>query len=300
MLILIPIVLIVLALLTLGMILARKFRQLTLLDIKSLPEVKVSEKKDEFLRKRASQQAEKVHKNVVSWLRPLVKPVKFAQLNFRKYIGQVERKVMEATERKRRKEVREMTPQAEQELRTLVNEAAYAYEAGDYESAEKKYIAAIKVDEKNIEAYRGLAHVYYKQDQLEEAKQTYRFVLYLHAGDEAALLRLAEIAEEEGKLETAVDYYQQAVLLNDNISARFAKLYELLAQLGQYDTALEAIQQAIMLEPQNPKYLDNFIEASIMVGDKNLAEEGYQQLRMVNPENQKLPSFRERIETMVK
>ncbi len=285
--------------LSLGMVvylIAKHYRQLVVLDVESLPEVKVAKKKDEYLLRKAEQEAKKLNKKMTNIFSPWLKKLKKIQSWFRNYVAYVERKASAANIKKQRVKSGIISPEEEQKVRGLVNEANHALENGDIESAEKKYIAAIKINDKNKAAYEGLADVYYRRNHLEEAKQTYRFLLYLEPNNEHALLRLAEMAEREGKIDTAVNYYQQAVLINDSISSRFAKLYDLLMQLGQYDTAFEAIRQALILEPQNPKYLDNLVEVSIMVGDKKLAEEAWHELRMVNPENQKLSVLKDKIE----
>ncbi|MEK7643685.1 MAG: tetratricopeptide repeat protein [Patescibacteria group bacterium] len=295
------IILVVFSVLSLGAIIylvARHYPQLAVLDVESLPEVKVAKKKDEYLLRRAEQKARRLNKKVIGIFSPLSGKSKKIQTRFREFVAYVERKAATTTIRKQRTKSRLISPEESQQVRTLVNDANHALESGDIESAEKKYIAAIKINDKNKDAYGGLADVYYKRNHLEEAKQTYRFLLYLEPNNEHALVRLAEMAEREGKIDVAVNYYQQAVMVNDSNSARFAKLYELLMQLNQYDTALEAVRQALILEPQNPKYLDNLVEVSIMVGDNKLAEQAWYELRMVNPENQKLSMLKDRIENM--
>lgn len=292
----IAVILLLVAVAVLGVLFVRHFQQLTVLDPSGLPEEKMSQKKDEFLRKRAEEQGAKRRGQQAGWFKPLGRRWRIIQLNFRQAMQNVERHLLELGSQRRLNTPR--TLEEEQALRTLLQDGLNAANARDWNNAEKKLIAAIKLDERNVSAYRALAGAYFAQDQFEEAKQTYRFVLYLDPRDDGALLRLAEIAEYEGKLDSAVEYYQQAVLINDHVASRFAKLADLLNQLKQPETALEAIQQAVILEPQNPKYLDNFIEASILAEDKNLAEEGYRQLRAVNPENQKLAAFRERIDAL--
>lgn len=297
---LIPLILIFLSLGTLIAFIIRKFPQLVLLDVTSLPEVKERAKKEIFLRKRVEG---RVKGKGIEWriyVKPLVKLVKEWQLAFRKYVGKIERRALAVTRKRIKTEAPEEKVKKKQHIRARIQDAVSAAEAGDFNTAEQQYLAAVKADPKNKEAYRGLADVYRKQGQLNESKETYQFVLHLDARDEEVLLKLAEIAEEEGKLEQAVEYYQQLVLINDSVATRFAKLFDLLYQLGHYDIALEAVKQALSVEPENPKYLDNLIEVSILVGDKITAEEGYRQLRMVNPDNQKLASFRQRIEEMGK
>lgn len=290
--------LLVLSLVAIIYLVAKHYRQLVVLDVDSLPEVKVAKKKDEYLLRKAEQEAQKMNRKITKAFFPWLKKIKKIQSWFRNYVAYVEKKATLSNIKKQRPKGVALSPEEEQKMRALVNDANHALENGDIESAEKKYIAAIKINDKNKNAYEGLAEVYYRRNHLEEAKQTYRFLLYLEPNNEHALLRLAEMAEREGKIDAAVNYYQQAVLINDNISSRFAKLYDLLMQLGQYDTALESINQALILEPQNPKYLDNLVEVSIMVGDKKLAEEVWRELRMVNPENQKLSALKDKIENM--
>lgn len=297
---LIPLILIFLSLGALAVLVVRKFPQLVLLDVANFPEVKERAKKEVFLRKRVEG---RVKSNGVQWhvyFKPFIKLTKEWQLIFRTYVGKVERRAIAFTRKRIKAEAPEEKVKKRQQARSRIQDAVSAAEAGDFNTAEHRYLAAVKADPKNKEAYRGLAEVYRKQGQLAEAKETYQFVLHLDSHDEEALTKLAEIAESEGKLEQAVEYYQQLVLINDSIATRFAKLFDLLYQLGQYDIALEAVKQALSVEPENPKYLDNLIEVSILVGDKITAEEGYRQLRMVNPDNQKLASFRQRIEEMGK
>ncbi|KKW43034.1 MAG: Tetratricopeptide TPR_1 repeat-containing protein [Candidatus Magasanikbacteria bacterium GW2011_GWA2_56_11] len=298
MMIILPAILLVLSLATAVAVIIRKFPQLVLLDVESLPEVKLAQKKDEFIRKRAEVQAAMLNQKLLGFLGPVSAWYRQWQAKFRRYVSDLERRVADKDGRSRSL-IKERDEAADKEEIALhLEEGRKALEGRDFASAEQHYIAAIKIDEKSVPAYSGLGDVYAAQEHFEEAKQTYRFVLYLNPVEEHALLSLAEIAEEQGRLDTAVQYYQELILHNENISSRFAKLCDLLMQLGQYPTALEAIRQAVYLEPQNPKYLDNLIEASIMVGNKTLAEEAYRELRMVNPENQKLAVFKERLDAL--
>ncbi len=294
----IPLFLILISITAILVVVIRRFPQLSLLDVDNLPEVKQEKKKDEFLKKRIEARAmDAKHERRIK-LAPAIQRLKEIQLSFRKYVGRVERIVVKEKERKRTEESPEERQVREQELRTLLNDATFASEQGEFSVAEKKYIAAIRIDTKNVEAYRGLAYVYYKQGQIEEAKETYRFLLQLNASDDEVYIRLAELSLEDGKYEEAIGYYEQAILINPYVSGRFATVAELLMKLQQYETAEEAIRQALDLEPQNPKYLDMLVEISIMVGNKSQAEKAFQDLRMVNPENQKLVTLKDKIDHM--
>lgn len=298
--IIISLILIGISLAVILTVIFRKFPQLTILDVNTHPDTKEEKKKVELLKKRADESAQKKKEQWKKRVEPIRKKWRDIQLQFRQYVGKVEKDIL--TEQKRQEKLVPLTKEEiarrEQEVRQLLKGAKHALEKESWEEAEKQYIAAIRLDKKNVEAYRGLGDVYFAQHHLPEAEQTYTFLLQLEPNNDNLLMRLGELAEEQGKIEKAIDYYQQAVLTNPHLSNRFAKLASLLFDLEEYDTALEAIEQAVELEPQNPKYLDKLVETSIMVGNKNMAKDAYRQLRMVNPENSKLDVFRDKIDAM--
>jgi len=282
-----------------GIIVARHYSQLLLLDVETLPVQKLKKKKSDFMRKRAAKESAEVYgkwKKRLSYLTVLFVKI---QSIFRRFVGSVERKAaMEGSALAKKVLTPEQKDKQKEDLHDLLASAQKDAEQGDLITAEKEFLAALQVDPKNKAVYKGLATVYLQQGQKKEAKETYQFVLKIDPNDEEIYLKLGLIAEEENKIEEAVEYYQEAVMINPNNPVRFVKLFDLLFGLKEYETALEAIQQALILEGQNPKYLDNFVEVSILLGRKDLAEDGYQQLRMINPENQKLQLFRQRIDEL--
>lgn len=277
----------------------RHYHQITLLNVESLPHMREEHKKDEFIRKKAAQKSSQVHARVKKIIIiPIVHIARSIQSKFRRFVGMVERRAMMHDTKKRKFATPEEETQRELSLQQLMLEARRDLTQEDYETAEKKFLAVLRQDPKNVDAYKGLAEVYQKQGQIIEAKETYQFVLQIDPNDDITLVKLGDMYEEEGRLEKAVEYYEAAVLINPHNPLRFAKLYDLLFELKQYETALEAIIQALEIEPQNPKYLDNFIEVAILLKQKDLADKGYHELRMINPENQKLQSFRQRIDEL--
>lgn len=290
--------LIVVPLAVIIVIIVRKFPQLSLLDVENLPEVKAGKKKEEVLRKRAEARAAQKRYQWLQKLQPMAHKLKGIQKKFRTYVGTIERRVVRERQKSIEEGAREVKGAKKESARTMVQQAEHFRQLNDLEAAEKKYLSVIKLDPKNVDAYRGLGSVYMKQEQWPEAKETFQFVLQLDPGNADACVRLATIAEAEGDIKAAIGYYEQAIQLDDQSAVWFGSLADLLAKIEQYDTALEAITQAVDLEPQNPKYLDMLTEISILGGHKDRAEEALQQLRMVNPENQKLAVFRERIDRL--
>jgi tetratricopeptide (TPR) repeat protein len=303
---LVPFFLIIVALGVIIVLIIRKFPQLSLLDIDTIPEVIVEKKKNTLLKRRIQKQNARQKNAILSRLQPMFDFFRRVQSKFRAYVGRVERGVHAHVEKKEstEKSKKNIPPREREEGRktdrqkteAVLNDAHVAAGEQDWDEAEKKYIAAIRLDAKNKQAYRGLADVYAAQHQYDEALETYRFILQLDPKDDTILARLGDIAGECGNMEDAVNYYQQAVLINPNLSNRFARLADLLYQIQQYDTALEAVEQAVELEPENPKYLDMLTEISIMSGNQERALDAYNRLRMANPDNKKLSAFKDRID----
>lgn len=295
---LLPLLLIFFSFALIIFLIVKKFPQLTLLDVESIPEVKEEKKKDEFLKKRAEKKSKEVKEKKKEKWQPYVALSKNLQTGFRSFTGTIEKKVFHDTfSRSRTKKIQQgVTP--EHEIKILLREAHHAWSEKNVDVAEKKYIEIIRLDPKHVEAYQGLAKVYSELGQDKEAEETYKFLHHLVPNDDSVIVSLAEIAEENGKNTEAIQYYEKSLLLNDSNASRFAKLSTLLEDENQYPPALEAIKQAVELEPQNPKYLDNLIELAIMVGNKELAEEGYGKLRLVNPQNHKLPLFKDKIQAL--
>jgi len=285
--------------LALGVILfivLRKFPQVANLDIKNLPEEKFYQKKKEIINKRIEENSSVLKKRLVVACSPLKKIWGKLQLQFRIYVGKIERLLYHEETLKTKLEHTAITPEdREQKLTQLLADGEQHLKLGNYDQAEERFITAIKIDPKSAVAYRGLADTYLAKNSVEEAKQTYQFLSKMHPEDDMVLVKLAEIAEDNGDTEEAIGYYQQAVLLNDSFSSRFYHLAEMLLKVDQPEVAKEAVIQAVELEPQNPKYLDFLIEVAIICGDKPLALKGYGELRAVNPENHKLSILKDRI-----
>ncbi len=294
---LLPIFIIVLGLGGLGVIVYRKLPQLATLDVDNLPIEKEARKKKEIMLKRIEAEGKAARERWAKRFSPLRKLWGKVQLQFRVYVGRIEKLLRHQQKQKIALET-PPTPAPEKENKALesIREAEQFLAGGDNDRAEEAFIAAIKYDPGSAAAYRGLGSTYMAKGQFKEARETFAFVLeQLEPENDSVMVRLAEIAEAEGDTQTAINYYQQAVIVNDALSPRFYHLGELLLKIGEPHSAKEAALSAVELEPKNPKYLDLLIETGILCGDKNLAIEAYQELRLVNPDNQKLKSFKDRI-----
>jgi len=184
-------------------------------------------------------------------------------------------------------------------INALLQEAEKDFQMQNYEKAEEKFIQVIKLDQTNPASYRGLADTYLALNSVEEARQTYKFVLKLEPDDDSVMVKMAEIADSQGDIEEAIEYYQKAVIVNDALAPRFYHLARLLHQIEQGKTAREAILQAVELDAGNLEYLDLLLQIAISVVDKNLAQDSYNELRALDSENKNLDSYKEKIEAMM-
>ena len=292
----IALVIVAIGLVGMAVITVRKFPQLANIDLENLPAEKELKKKKEMIGKRVNAERHHLFLTFLKMSQPLRKVWGKLQLRFRIYVGKVERLLHHEERAKVEVEKATLPTEAvETKLASLLQDANYNLSESDFDKAEALFIAAIKLDAKCAPAYRGLADTYLANGSLEEAGETYQFLLQLQPNDDYALVKISELEEKNGNLEQAINYLQQAVILNDSLSSRFFHLAELLLKADQPEVAKEAIIQAVELEPKNPKYLDLMIETGILCSDKDLAEKGFQELRLVNPQNQKLDGFQSRI-----
>ncbi len=284
-----------------AIVVIRKFPQLTNLDLANLAEEQQSQTKRAIIGKRIENHNRAVKEIWKKRLHPLVILWRLSQFEFRVYVGKVERLWHHEQASRGGGKKKELAPPADDKLAkvaNLIQEAEQCLVNNNLNRAEELFIAAIKIDQRSAPAYRGLGDTYVAKHSIEEALETYRFVLQIEPDDDSVMVKVAEIAESQGDLEEAIQYYQQATVINDSLAPRFYHLAELLLKVGQPAVAKDSAIQAVQLETKNPKYLDLLVETAIICGDKPLAQVYFNELRLVNPENKKLEDFFQRIDRL--
>lgn len=90
---------------------------------------------------------------------------------------------------------RKMTPHEvnQEKLLDFLENAALALGASDFGRAERLYIEAIKVDPRNVRAYKGLAEIYEKQENFDHALASLEQVLKFNPLEEGIDDKMAEL-----------------------------------------------------------------------------------------------------------
>ncbi len=212
------------------------------------------------------------------------------------------RKFVENLERQYQQKVKEQEPESQADVKKkkqiILGEAEKFLAEEKYKEAEGKYIEAISLDPKFIEAYKGLARVYTASKDFIHAKETYQFILKLNSSDDQSYKHLGQMASQAGDYQEAERDYLKSISLNNQVAVYHMDLGEVYVAMGEMTKAINSFKEAVKLEPNNPKYLDSVISASIKARDKKTAEEYLDKLVKVNPANEKIKDIRKEIDSL--
>jgi Tfp pilus assembly protein PilF len=96
------------------------------------------------------------------------------------------------------------------------NDLGVAYEQkGDFDLAGKEFEKAIKKNKDWVIPYLNLAHLYYRQDMLDEAESTLREGLRIKGDHPDLLNNLAWVLMEKGQFKDAMALIDKAIAIED-------------------------------------------------------------------------------------
>jgi tetratricopeptide (TPR) repeat protein len=290
-----PFLLILISLTVIILLIVKKFPNLTLLDIDSIPEVQEEKKKDAVLKKRVAQavKSDSVKRGYETMSRAGTTIWKTVQTKFRDQARQLQTKALVA----RQQRAASVSDQAgtREKISEFLTHGNGALERGELDKAEAAYINIVRLDPKNFDAYQGLIDVYTKQGQTVEAIETCTYMLQLYPDDAKIHLKMASLADEKEDVDAAIAHTKKSISLSDASAKPHALLAQLLKKQEKYEDAFHAIAESLERQPENPRYLDSAVELAILCQQKNVAQELWNRLRMANPDNQKLDALKQRI-----
>jgi tetratricopeptide (TPR) repeat protein len=185
-----------------------------------------------------------------------------------------------------------------EDVQRLLNEARSFARDEMWTEAEHSFLEVLKHDERQLDAYRGLAAIYLAQKQYAQAKETFQFLERIHGANDACYAGLAEIAESEGNLRLTERMRKLAIEKNPKHAVRHAELAQFYQAHGSPDYAYAEARKAADLEPDSPSFLELSLEAAILVRDRNEAERRYDRWRLLTNDRQKLQTYRDKIDAL--
>ncbi|MFA5134494.1 MAG: tetratricopeptide repeat protein [Patescibacteria group bacterium] len=193
-----------------------------------------------------------------------------------------------------RSKIRELEPQdegaKEKNVSILIRDARALRDSELYKEAEQKYIEAISVDSRSVEAYENLGGLYVELRDYDHAKEIYQYLLKLRSTD---------LSESPNKQTGSIDRGDvSTVSLAKEVAGYHVELGEVYRAEGEPQKALDCFQEAVKLEPNNPRNLDRVAETALELKDKPLVQATVDKLREVNPENEKLAEFEEALKQL--
>ena len=171
--------------------------------------------------------------------------------------------------------------------RDIALEAQKYFKDGNLQKAEDAYISLIGYNEKNIDAYEGLAEVYFAKKEFDHAKKTLNYLLQIK---EKNIENEPKKKNNKGKKAISEDERE--------IAFHHFELGEIHEKNGDREKALRSFKEALKLDKKNPKYLDRLIESSIMQENKLLAQKTLDTLKEVNEDNTKLRDWQRRVDAL--
>lgn len=269
--IIIPLGAIAFGVLVLLIIVIRKFPDLVLVDVSTIPEERARELKDKLLADRLQRRASGVLGRFFGFFKKI-----FA------FFAAVWKSIQDKVhqwEQRYRSRYRPVTKgrDMKETVKELIVEANRLLDNDEYNDAERAFLEVINVDKHNIDAYRGLGKLYYRQKEYQQSKEIYQFALKL-------------MLEKKD----APDFEYE----NSDIAQLYYSLGLVFRALDAESLEFEYFSLAVENEENNPKYLDCLLEVAMKKKNKVVAEQVLDKLKEVNPNNSKLEDWAEQIKEL--
>lgn len=271
--VIIPIALIAFSLIVIIILFIRKFPELVLVDVSTIPEERARELKDKLLADRLQRRFGGFFGKIIDVFKKI--------FSYFTAIWKLIKNKIEQWERRYRYRYQPVVRGRDMKARVddLLAKADSLLEKDEFSDSERAYLEVINLDKHNVEAYRGLGKLYYRQKEYEQSKEIFNFALKL------ILDKKEESDNSYSNSDVAQIYYNLALIYR---------------VLNAKKLELENFSLAVENEENNPKYLDCLVESALKCKNIEVAKENLAKLKEVNPKNTKLESWDEQIEELEK
>jgi Flp pilus assembly protein TadD len=172
--------------------------------------------------------------------------------------------------------------------RVLVLVGQIHLQANRNDEAEQSFRAALAVNDRNPEAWAGLADVYDARKELQKARAGYDKALALKPDLIYTLLNAGLVADKLDEQKRAEDFYRRALALNPQQAEAANGLGLALAKQGQADGAKKYFEQAIALKRDYAGAINNLGVLYIQQGKQNDAIAAFEYGIGVAPQDETL------------
>lgn len=151
-------------------------------------------------------------------------------------------------------------------------------------AAEKAYLNVLKVDHKNVEAYRRLGIIYTALKNYDDAIESLQIAAQLKPSA-TAFYALGLVFLENGNHIKSIASLEKSIMFEPSV-ARYHTLYKAYLRVANYSKAMSALERIVDLEPTKPHLLE-LLDACVLAKDKATAEQTARRILDIDPTDPK-------------
>jgi tetratricopeptide (TPR) repeat protein len=227
-----------------GVLLARNWSAIRLIDTQA----NVEQTRDEIIKRRIKRQlgtsVEKLYKKTLA---PGVKGMRKVGAKLFEKLEEVERSYQQQ-QRVGRKNLSD--PKL---VESYLEEADAFLQDGDHGRAEKRLIDIISIDQKNVSAYEMLGRLYMQKREYDLAEETFSFLVKLAPDDASVHAYMGEVLEQKKNVKGAKKFYAKAVKLSPKNPKYLDFAIQNAISLGEKSEALDYLRSLKEANPENRK-----------------------------------------------
>jgi tetratricopeptide (TPR) repeat protein len=274
-------------------IILKHWKDLRLLNPRSIKEEVEREKREDMIRQRFERLSHDRIQPLKRLSRYVGKAVKESYHNAYERVRTLEKVYHTMT-----KPLANLHPTGRDRIKILLSEARSLMRDLKWADAERRFLEILASDPHHPDAYKGLGQIYLKQKLYPQAKETFEFLVRMKEADDAVYAGLADIAAAEGDKTTTEAMRLKAIEIRPKQANRHAELAEFYLSHTQPEKAWPAAKQASDLEPKSLKYLELCLETALLAGEHKEAKKRYDRLRLTLEDRNKLQVWKEKVEAM--
>lgn len=166
----------------------------------------------------------------------------------------------------------------------LIDEGQILFNKGEIESAEKKFLSAIKIDPMTAIAYHFLGMIYLRQKMYKGAIAALEKGCKIDPLNDTAFNNLGLAYYNTENFEKAIENFEKSISLNDKIAHRYLNIALAYQETKKLDRAAIALEQAVKIHA-NTENLTLLARNYIKMSNKKLALGSVERLLEIDPHN---------------